>query len=177
LLIDVSTAQRFLARRALAEGLAAGRVRAQPLLVPVRVSASAGQVERALALQPVLSELGLDLDAVGPAELLIRALPAALAGAAGRGDESERLAGLVAALEELNPAEFGPGDLDPDTATHALLPVLAARAATPAGALTVAERDSLLRALEAQRPDGGRDEEGRPLWVVLSAESLARLFA
>jgi len=174
LLVDIPAAQRFLARRALAAGLAGGAVRSQPLLVPARVSVGARQAERAMSLQGPLAALGLELDRVGPAELLVRAVPAALSGIGSFAADAPRWQDLFAALASL---EQGQGGADePAPSGQAIAAVLAAEAAVPAERLSARERESLLRALEAQDPPGGRDEQGRRLWAPLPAERLGRLF-
>ena len=181
LLVDIGAAQSFIARRALRAALADGPVPSRPLLVPCRVSLSAEQADAAEAHCDTLAGLGVALDRIGPQTLLVRALPTALEASAVRAEA--RVESLVRALFA---ALEGSAPEDEAATREAMLSVLAEHARRPAGELSSGERQSLLRALEAQlpgTPQAGsddvpvvRDETGHVLSAVLPAHWLARLF-
>jgi DNA mismatch repair protein MutL len=146
---------------ATAEGLAT-----QPLLIPATFDAT--PVERATAetRREALLALGLDLAALGPATLAVRAVPAALA------------AGDTVALARRVLADVGEmGESDAVLrARDELLAGMACHGAVRANrALTLAEMDALLRDMEATERSG-QCNHGRPTWRQVTVRELDRLF-
>jgi DNA mismatch repair protein MutL len=164
ILVDQHAAHERLTHERLAAELAAGAVRAQPLLIPAVVETPGAA--RLAEAAPELARLGLELEAFGPGAVLVRALPALL----GTPDPAPMLRDLA---EEL--AEEGTGTalalrLD------AAIARLACHGSIRAGRrLAPAEMDALLRAME-RTPRAATCSHGRPTYLRLGAGELARLF-
>ena len=78
-LVDVAAVRTLRAASAMREALAhAGRVRAQPLLLPVTVPVTSDAAERLVAAQAAMTELGFDVERLGPEQLVVREVPAVL---------------------------------------------------------------------------------------------------
>ena len=112
--------------------------------------------------------MGVDLEGFGPGAVMLRALPADLAGADG--------AALVRDLAEALAAEGGSGAEAIERRRHAVLARAACHGSVRAGRrLLPAEMDALLREMEAT-PGAGTCNHGRPTFVALAHRDLERLF-
>jgi DNA mismatch repair protein MutL len=164
ILVDQHAAHERLTHERLAAELAAGGVRAQPLLIPAVVETPGAA--RLAEAAPELARLGLELEGFGPGAVLVRALPALL----GNPDPAPMLRDLA---EEL--AEEGTGTalaLQLDAA----IARLACHGSIRAGRrLAPAEMDALLRAME-RTPRAATCSHGRPTFLRLGPGEMARLF-
>jgi DNA mismatch repair protein MutL len=165
-LVDMHAAHERVLYERLKAGLDSGRGERQALLVPAVVSVNEEEAVLAEQHAAELAAAGLVVDRIGPRQLAIREVPAALSG-------SDTAGLLREALSDL--AEHG--------ATHRiaerqneLLASLACRAAIRANrSMTLAEMNALLREMErTDRAD--QCNHGRPTWTRLSLEELDRLF-
>lgn len=164
ILVDQHAAHERLTHERLAAELAAGGVRAQPLLIPsvVETPGAARLVDAA----PELARLGLELEGFGPGAVLVRATPALL----GNPDPAPLLRDLA---EEL--AEEGEG-LALALRLDAAIARLACHGSIRAGRrLAAAEMDALLRAME-RTPRAATCSHGRPTFLRLGPAEFARLF-
>lgn len=166
ILVDQHAAAERLAHEALKVARAAGTVPSQALLVPAVVELDTAAADGVLGHAGALAALGLAVEPFGNGAVLVRALPAPLAGA--------DPAPLVRDIAD---------ELAGDGATTALalrldavLARMACHGSIRAGRrLTQEEMDSLLRAIEAT-PASGTCSHGRPTWVRLGRADLERLF-
>jgi len=142
---------------------AAGRIEAQPLLSPAVVDLAPTQLAMAAEFAEALEAVGWALDQTDGAALIVRSLPASLAGRdPGRA--------LTEYLDRLGAADDRTAGADRVAAT------LACRAAVMAGdPLDVEQQRALLRALEAcETPH--TCPHGRPTMLHLTTDALARSF-
>ncbi|MGY4878033.1 DNA mismatch repair endonuclease MutL [Vreelandella aquamarina] len=138
----------------------------QPLLVPVSLAASRGEVATVESEQEAIAKLGIEIDIAGPETLLVRQLPALLAQA-----DPEPL--VRSLLDEL--ARFGRSQ-QVDARIQALLSTMACHGSVRANRkLTLDEMNALLRDMErTERSD--QCNHGRPTWTQMNMKALDRLF-
>jgi DNA mismatch repair protein MutL len=138
----------------------------QTLLVPVLFSATAGEMACADAHQETLQALGCDIAPAGPAQLLVRAVPALLAA----GNIEQLARGLLTELAE------HPTSRILQEHRNEILATLACHGAVRANRqLTLPEMNALLRQMEAtERAD--QCNHGRPTWRHISLRELDALF-
>ncbi|WP_291298389.1 DNA mismatch repair endonuclease MutL [Elioraea sp.] len=165
ILVDQHAAAERLAHEALKAARASGAVPSQALLVPAVVELDGVSAARVVARAGELAALGLAVEAFGEGAVLVRALPAALAGA----DPAPLVRDIADELAE-----------DETTALtlrlDAVLARMACHGSIRAGRrLAPAEMDALLRAIETS-PGSGTCSHGRPTWIRLAKADLERLF-
>ncbi len=166
ILVDMHAAhERVLYERLKAAAESGGGER-QALLVPALIQVSEAEQALALEQRDMLQAAGLVIDAAGPATLIVREVPVALAGRDIEGLLRDALA-----------------DLGEQGATHRiaerqneLLASLACRSAIHAGrVMSVPEMNALLRDMErTDRAD--QCNHGRPTWTRITLEELDRMF-
>ncbi|MCC7284506.1 MAG: DNA mismatch repair endonuclease MutL [Acetobacteraceae bacterium] len=163
-LVDQHAAHERITHQRLADALAVGGVARQALLVPVVVEL--GSRAPVLLEQAVpLARLGLGIEPFGPGAVLVREVPALLAGA----DPSRLLQDAADALEEDVAAPLA-ARLDRALAR------LACHGSVRAGRrLNGAEMDALLRQIEST-PNAHTCSHGRPTWIRLDRAALEKLF-
>jgi DNA mismatch repair protein MutL len=165
-LVDQHAAHERLTEERLRTEFEAGRIAAQPLLVPVVVDFSPSEAARLLLEAETLSRLGLEIEAFGPGAILVRALPAAL--------KNPDAAGLLRDLAE----EFAESDapLALEARLDAALARLACHRSIRAGRrLQREEMDALLREMEAT-PRAATCSHGRPTFLKLTRFELEKMF-
>ncbi|MCA0175922.1 MAG: DNA mismatch repair endonuclease MutL [Proteobacteria bacterium] len=168
-LVDMHAAHERIVYEQLKTASDAAPLAAQPLLIPATFAASDLELATAEARQEELAALGLDVAAVGPGRLAVRARPAALA----RGDAVE-LARAV--LHELAEIDGGDASHLVTRARDELLATMACHAAVRANrTLTLHEMNALLRQMEATER-AGQCNHGRPTWRQLTIKELDALF-
>lgn len=139
----------------------------QQLLIPKVISISRMQAERVDELKPQLERFGLELDAYGEEQVIVRGVPAIL--------QKADFTVLIAKL--LN-------DLDPNDEIHALqqkrdhiLAGMACHGAVRAHRmLSLSEMNALLRQME-QTEFASQCNHGRPTWRAFPLSQLDKLFA
>jgi DNA mismatch repair protein MutL len=165
-LVDQHAAAERLAHEALKAARAAGPVPAQALLVPAVVELDEAAARRVLARAGELAGLGLAVEPFGHGAVLVRALPAPLAGA----DPAPLVRDIADELAEDGETTALAARLD------AVLARMACHGSIRAGRrLAQAEMDALLRAIETT-PGSGTCSHGRPTWIRLAKADLERLF-
>lgn len=139
----------------------------QQLLVPLAVEVTHRQAERVTQMQPVLQQLGLEIDQAGEQQVLLRAVPALLA----KGDLTMLVQGLLSSLPETDTADLL------HQARDRIFSTMACHGAVRAHrALSLAEMNSLLRQME-QTEFAGQCNHGRPTWRAFPLDQLDKLFA
>ncbi|GAA3897910.1 DNA mismatch repair endonuclease MutL [Halomonas cibimaris] len=165
-IVDMHAAHERIVYERMKRQLEAAGVATQPLLVPVSIAASRHEVATAESEAEAIRRLGVELDMAGPETLLVRQLPALLAGA-----DPEAL--VRAMLEELE--RYG-RTRQVEARIHALLSTMACHSSVRANRrLTVDEMNALLRDMErTERSD--QCNHGRPTWTQMDMQALDRLF-
>ena len=170
-LVDQHAAhERLVYERLKAERAGAGIPR-QVLLIPEVVELEPTDRVRLVAEAEGLARLGLVLEPFGPVAVILREVPAALAG----GDLRGLVRDVADALGEA-PAEDGSGLAPLERRLDAVLSRISCHGSVRAGRrLTGPEMDALLRAMEAT-PNAGTCNHGRPTSVELKLADIERLF-
>ncbi len=145
------------------EGALAG---SQALLLPEVVELEEPACDRLEEQVDVLARHGLALERFGPAAMLVRAVPAALA----RGNVQALVRDIADDLANSGDALLLGARLDHVLAT------MACHGSVRAGrTLAVAEMNALLREME-RTPRSGQCNHGRPTWVKLAHGDIEKLF-
>ena len=162
-LVDQHAAHERVQYERLLRSPRAGEARSQPLLEPVVVSPGAARVALAAERAQELAAVGWELTPTDGAALMLRAVPALLAG---EGDPAAALAAYLDRLEAQRPAAGG------DVAAAAL----ACHAAVRAGdRMEEQQQRALLRSLERCRSPL-TCPHGRPTVLHLSSAEIGRSF-
>jgi DNA mismatch repair protein MutL len=164
-LVDMHAAHERTTYERLKASLESQRVASQPLLVPVAVNVSVAEAEEAEAHRTLFDELGIELARSGPAQVIVRSMPALLASA----DPATLVRDMLADLRE----QGGGGARQ---ALERALGTMACHQAVRANRrLSVPEMNALLREMETTlRAD--QCVHGRPTWSYVSMDELDRLF-
>jgi DNA mismatch repair protein MutL len=146
-----------------------GALPAQPLLIPVTLSATAAEQAVVESEQDTLAQLGLDVARLSETTLAVRSRPAALPDA----DVAELTRSVLA---ELGAAESGGASRLVQRARDDILATMACHGAVRANRrLTLEEMNALLREMEAtERAD--TCNHGRPTWRQVTMKELDALF-
>ena len=166
-MVDAHAAHERVTYERLKASIRQAAVQSQTLLLPLNLSVTEAEAERAMHHHGLLERCGLDLLRSGPDRLTLRAVPAMLLGS----DTAAFVRSLVAGLHDDFTLDELFGLLDrclADVACHASI-----RAHRR---LTIDEMNNLLRAME-RTPRSEQCNHGRPTRVVLSLPELDRLFA
>jgi DNA mismatch repair protein MutL len=138
----------------------------QALLLPEVVELDEPSCDRLEEKAEVLAGLGLAIERFGPAAMLVRAVPSALA----KGDVHALVRDIADDL-----AQNGDALLLGERLDH-VLATMACHGSVRAGRnLSVAEMNALLREME-RTPRSGQCNHGRPTWVKLALADVEKLF-
>jgi DNA mismatch repair protein MutL len=164
--VDMHAAHERVVYERLKASLGSSAIESQPLLIPVTFSATPAELATAAQQVANLHALGLDITALGPTTLAVRARPAALA----HGDVVDLARSVLAEL-----AQFDASNVI-ERAQHEILSTMACHGAVRANRqLSVAEMNALLRDMEnTARAD--QCNHGRPTWRQISIKELDALF-
>ena len=166
ILVDQHAAHERLVLERMKAALAGGAVRAQALLMPEVVELDEIAAGRIADRAAELGELGLEVEAFGPAAILVRAVPALL----GKADPAALVRDLAGDLAEWGSAVSLREKLD------AIAGTMACHGSVRAGrVLSLTEMDALLREMEVT-PHSGQCNHGRPTWVRLAKTDIEKLF-
>lgn len=152
-------------------------IKTQRLLVPLTLAVSEAEADLAEERSEALENLGIQVDRNGPDSLVVRQVPALLAG----GDIEALLRDVLADLADLDgdkarsdEALSATGRIE--AAANELLSTMACHGSVRANRqLSIAEMNALLRDME-RTERSGQCNHGRPTWVQLDMDALDRLF-
>lgn len=141
-------------------------IQQQPLLVPTTIHVSEREADTAEQYAELFGRLGITLQRMGLASLVLRALPALLS----RDDGEQLVRDVLADLLQWGRSERVQAQVD------ALLATMACHGSVRANRrLTIVEMNALLRAME-QTERSGQCNHGRPTWTAVSLKELDKLF-
>jgi DNA mismatch repair protein MutL len=166
-IVDQHAAHERLVYERLKRERAERSVARQLLLIPEVVELEPVEADRVTAAQQELEELGLVIESFGPGAVLVREVPAALAGG--------RIKAMVQDVADAL-AEADDGRTAVSERMDALLSRMACHGSVRAGRrLKPEEMDALLREME-DTPLSGQCNHGRPTYVELKLSDIERLF-
>jgi DNA mismatch repair protein MutL len=171
-LVDQHAAhERLVLERLRAAGAGEATARAQALLIPEVVELDEPDCDRLESAADGLAAMGLAVERFGPAAMLVRSLPHALA----KADPAKLLQDIADDIAHHGPKDDG-GSLLLGEKLDLVLATMACHGSVRAGrALSVAEMNALLREME-RTPRSGQCNHGRPTWVKLRMEDVEKLF-
>ncbi len=166
-IVDQHAAHERLVYERLKRARSEAGIARQALLIPEVVDLDPEEAGRVLAEAEALAGLGLVVEPFGPGAVLLREVPAALAGA----DLPRLLRDVTDAL-----SGDGIGTAPLERRLDAVLSRISCHGSVRAGRrLSVAEMNALLREMEAT-PLSGQCNHGRPTYVELKLADIDRLF-
>jgi DNA mismatch repair protein MutL len=166
ILVDAHAAHERVSYERLKRQYEQGAVAQQPLLLPIKIQVSSREADLAEQSHDYFAALGLEVNRSGPETLVLRSVPALLAGA----DAETLLRDVLADLSEHGASQRV------QHRENAVLATMACHGSVRAHRrLTVGEMNALLRDME-QTERSGQCNHGRPTWVELSTQELDRFF-
>ncbi len=167
ILVDQHAAHERLVYEKLKAALAGGRVESQMLLMPEVVELDADAASLLIGRADDLARLGLAIEAFGGGAVLVREVPALIAG----GDVKALVRDLAEEMEMLGAADALEARL------HEICARIACHGSVRAGRrLTPEEMNALLREMEAT-PHAHACNHGRPTFIELQLADIEKLFA
>ncbi|MFZ2619743.1 MAG: DNA mismatch repair endonuclease MutL [Alphaproteobacteria bacterium] len=146
--------------------LAHGQVAAQPLLIPEIVELPQGDVAALLEQAEVLATWGLEVEGFGKTAVAVRSVPALL----GQPNATQLVREVLEDVHGLKPTQSLSSRQD------AVLSRMACHGSIRANRrLSLEEQNALLRHMEAT-PAAATCNHGRPTFIALSKQDLAKLF-
>lgn len=165
-LVDMHAAHERVMYERLKLAMAHEGLRGQPLLVPETLALSAREVDCAEQYAQWFTQLGFELQGLGPESLAIRQVPALLKQA----DAAELVRDVLSDL-----MEYGSSDRI-QAHINELLATMSCHGAVRANRrLTLVEMNALLRDMEVTERSG-QCNHGRPTWTQLGMDELDKLF-
>lgn len=165
-LVDMHAAHERITYERLKLAMETEGLRGQPLLVPETIAVSQREADCAETHSQWFSQLGFELQRLGPETLAIRQTPVLLKQAQANQLVRDVLADLL---------EYGTSDRI-QAHINELLATMACHGSVRANRrLTIPEMNALLRDME-QTERSGQCNHGRPTWTQLALEDLDKLF-
>ncbi len=165
-LVDIHAAHERITYERLKGRWRDGVVVSQALLLPVTLAVARHEAELLEQHREELVRLGVEIDRLGPEQLVVRGVPALLKGCNAEQLVRDLLADLVQQGDSSRVEE----------ATQRVLATMACHSAVRAGErLSREELNALLREME-QTERSDQCNHGRPTWIQLGMEELDRLF-
>jgi DNA mismatch repair protein MutL len=166
IVVDMHAAHERIVYEGLKEQLDQAHIASQPLLIPASFPATPQEIATAQNAQEALGALGLDITALSPKTLAVRAVPTHL----GQTDAVELARSVLAELAQHEASRVL------TQARNELLATLACHSAVRANRrLSLEEMNALLRQME-QTERSDQCNHGRPTWRALTLRELDALF-
>jgi DNA mismatch repair protein MutL len=166
ILVDAHAAHERVSYERLKRQYEQGAVAQQPLLLPIKIQVSSGEADLAEQSHDYFKALGLEVNRSGPETIVLRSVPALLAGA----DAETLLRDVLADLSEHGISQRI------QQRTNEILATMACHNSVRAHRrLSVSEMNALLREME-QTDRSGQCNHGRRTWVELSTQELDKFF-
>ncbi len=164
-LVDMHAAHERITYERLKQQQVTG-IQSQPLLVPLSMDVSEREAALVESGSGLFSELGLEVDRIGPERIRIRQVPVVLA----RGDNEALVRDVLSdLLRHGSSSRIG-------EAMNEVLSTMACHGSVRANRkLTLPEMNALLRDME-QTERSGQCNHGRPTWVQVTIDELDKLF-
>ncbi len=166
-IVDQHAAHERLVYETLKSQFTAGRIAAQPLLLPVIISCTPAEATLLLAHAEELQKFGLDVESYSPSAVTVTAIPQLL----GEVNPTPLVRDLVQDLQSLTPRTTLHSRLE-----HVLATIACHHSIRAHRRLSIAEQNALLRQMEST-PASLTCNHGRPTVVSLSLPELEKLFA
>ena len=165
-LVDMHAAHERITYERLKHSFHEQNLKAQPMLVPLSLAVSRKETDCAEEHQQVFSQLGIELNVMGPETLVVRQLPVLL-----MDSDIEPL--ILDMLSDL--MKYGSSDRI-QAHINEILATIACHGSVRANRkLTIPEMNALLRDME-RTERSGQCNHGRPTWTHLSMNELDKLF-
>lgn len=159
--------ERIVMEKLKADLAAEHKVVTQMLLIPEIIDLSDSEKDKIIRHSESLAKLGLVVDEFGPSAVIVREIPALIAGANVR----QLIADLAAEI-----AEWG-GEFSLTDKLHHMCATIACHGSVRAGRrLNIEEMNRLLRDME-KTEHSGQCNHGRPTYVKLKLSDIEKLFA
>ncbi|MGI9284019.1 MAG: DNA mismatch repair endonuclease MutL [Pseudomonadales bacterium] len=166
IVVDMHAAHERITYEQMKSQYAESGIQQQPLLVPTTIHVSEREADVADQHAELFVRLGIVLERMGVASLVLRALPALLS----RDDGEQLVRDVLADLLEWGRSERVQTQIDE------LLSTMACHGSVRANRrLTIPEMNALLRSME-HTERSGQCNHGRPTWTAMSLSELDKLF-
>ena len=165
-LVDAHAAHERITYERLKAARAANGLARQPLLVPISLHLTSGEMAAFEEFSSAFDGLGLVVEIAGENSVLIREIPVILA----RDNAEQLVRDVLADLSEVGHSDRLSARIDEILATMACHGSIRANRA-----LSIGEMNALLRDMEVTE-NSGQCNHGRPTWVQLSHDELDKLF-
>lgn len=166
LIVDAHAAHERITYERLKAAYQSGRISTQALLVPLTLTISEAEADRAEQQAQWLQQLGLTVDRIAPEQICVREVPVIL----GHADVGALLRDVLSDLMAYGSSERLRAAIDE------VLSSMACHGSVRANRqLTIPEMNALLRLIEST-PNSGQCNHGRPTWTELTMHDLDRLF-
>jgi DNA mismatch repair protein MutL len=165
-LVDMHAAHERITYEAFKLAMDGDGITSQPLLVPISVSVSSREADLAEQQGEIFDQLGLQVDRLSDANVVVRSVPALL-----RNADVERL--LRDVLSDL--AMYGESSRIRESLNEVLGTMACHGSVRANRRLTIDEMNALLRDIE-RTERAGQCNHGRPTWTQLSMTELDKLF-
>ena len=166
IVVDMHAAHERITYEKMKSQYGASGIQQQPLLVPTTIHVSEREAAAAEQHAEIFTRLGIVLERMGLASVVLRALPALLS----RDDGEQLVRDVLADLLEWGRSERVQTHIDE------LLSTMACHGSVRANRrLTIPEMNALLRSME-HTERSGQCNHGRPTWTAMSVAELDKLF-
>ncbi|KPJ95921.1 MAG: DNA mismatch repair protein [Gammaproteobacteria bacterium SG8_11] len=166
IVVDMHAAHERITYERLKQSHAGEGIRSQPLLVPMSIAVSKGEVKLVEQSQEIFSELGFVVEPLSEEAVVVRQIPTALKGA----DIESLVRDVLADL-----AEHGTSNRIREHINELFATVACHGSVRANRRLSHAEMNALLRDMESTERSG-QCNHGRPTWVQLRMDQLDKLF-
>lgn len=166
ILVDMHAAHERIVYERMKQQWQSQRFISQPLLVPISITLDAAFIKTWEEHQAWWSELGFELEALGPQQLRVNAVPSLLT----KADIAQLVQDVLSDWANTDQSERI------DQRINQLLSTMACHGSVRANRqLSLHEMNALLRDME-QTPSSSQCNHGRPTWIQLSMKQLDALF-